>query len=165
MQSEIKYKISNWSDYNTALIQRGSINIWIEEDSLKNWYSSYHSCQSGKPQTYSDQAILMLLIIREVYKLTLRSLEGFKRSLFKLMNLQLSVPSYTQICRRAQTLHKQIKRLLKDNKKHHIIFDSTGLKVYGEGEWKMKKHGKSKRRTWRKFHLEYRCSNSRYIML
>ena len=34
-----------------------------------------------------------------------------------------------------------------------IVVDSTGLKVYGEGEWKMRTHGKSKRRTWRKLHL------------
>ena len=34
-----------------------------------------------------------------------------------------------------------------------VVVDSTGLKVFGEGEWKMRKHGKSKRRTWRKLHL------------
>lgn len=69
------------------------------------------------------------------------------------MNLDLPVPSYTQISRRAQTLHKCIRRLIKGKKNCHIIFDSTGLKVYGEGEWKVKVHGKSKRRTWRKFHI------------
>lgn len=69
------------------------------------------------------------------------------------MNVNLLIPSYTQISRRAQTLHKRIKRLIKPKKNGHIIFDSTGLKVYGEGEWKVKIHGKSKRRTWRKFHI------------
>jgi hypothetical protein len=69
------------------------------------------------------------------------------------MNVDLPVPRYTQISRRAQSLHKQIRRYLKKGKKCHIIFDSTGLKVYGEGEWKVKIHGKSKRRTWRKFHI------------
>jgi hypothetical protein len=153
MQTEKTYKIHNWSDYNRALIQRGSINIWMEEESLKKWYSSSHTCLAGRPETYSDDAILMLLMIREVFKLTLRSLQGFTKSLFKLMNLDLSVPSYTQISRRAQTLHKRIKCLVKGKNKCHIIFDSTGLKVYGEGEWKVKVHGKSKRRTWRKFHI------------
>lgn len=153
MQAEMQYKIRNWSEYNKALIQRGSINIWIEEESLKKWYSSSHTCLAGRPETYSDDAILMLLILREVFKLTLRSLQGFAQSTFKMMNLNLPIPSYTQISRRAKTLHKSINRLLKGKKNCHIIFDSTGLKVYGEGEWKVKVHGKSKRRTWRKFHI------------
>jgi len=153
MQTEMTYKIRNWSEYNRALIQRGSINIWMEEESLKKWYSSSHTCLAGRPETYSDNAILMLLMLREVFKLTLRSLQGFTKSLFGMMGLDLSVPSYTQISRRAQTLHKSIKRLIGSKKKCHIIFDSTGLKVYGEGEWKVKVHGKSKRRTWRKFHI------------
>jgi len=153
MQTEMKYKILNWSEYNKALIQRGSLNIWIEEESLTKWYSSAHTCLAGRPETYSDDAILTLLILREVFKLTLRSLQGFIKSLFDLMNLDLSVPSYTQVSRRAQTLNKQLKRLISGKKGGHIIFDSTGLKVYGEGEWKVKVHGKSKRRTWRKFHI------------
>lgn len=153
MQTEMTYKIRNWPEYNKALIQRGSINIWVEEESIKKWYSTSHTCLAGRPATYSDEAILMLLLLREVFKLTLRSLQGFTTSLFTLMGLDLPVPSYTQISRRAQTLHKRIRRLIKGNKKSHIVFDSTGLKVYGEGEWKVKVHGKSKRRTWRKFHI------------
>jgi Transposase DDE domain len=153
MQTEAQYRIRNWPEYNRALIQRGSITIWIEEKSIKKWYSSTHTCMAGRPETYSDDAILMLLTLREVFKLTLRSLEGFTRSILELMELDLAIPSYSQISRRAMTLHKQINRLLNGNKKCHIIFDSTGLKVHGEGEWKMKVHGKSKRRTWRKFHI------------
>lgn len=153
MQTCTTYKIRNWSDYNKALIQRGSVTIWMEEESLKKWYSKSHTCLAGRPETYSDDAILMLLMLREVFKLTLRSLEGFTKSLLELMGLDLSVPSYTQISRRAQTLHNRISRLVKPKKGCHIIFDSTGLKVYGEGEWKVRVHGKSKRRTWRKFHI------------
>jgi len=153
MQTEMTYKIRNWAEYNKALIQRGSISIWMEEKSLKKWHSLSHTCLAGRPETYSDEAILMLLTLREVFKLTLRSLQGFTKSLFEYMGLDLPVPSYTQISRRAQTLHKRIKCLATGKKACHIIFDSTGLKVYGEGEWKMRVHGKSKRRTWRKFHI------------
>lgn len=151
MQKPI-YKIQNWSDYNKSLIQRGSLTFWIEEDSLKKWESKKFTGQAGRPATYSDDAILMLLIIRERFNLTLRSLQGFAESLFSLMKLKLIVPCYTQICRRAKTLHKNIIRLSKGTPRH-IIFDSTGLKVYGEGEWKVRAHGKSKRRIWRKFHI------------
>lgn len=147
-----KYRILNWSNYNKSLIQRGSITFWIEDDCLKKWESKEFTGEAGRPHTFSDEAILMLLIIRERFNLALRSLEGFVRSLFSLMKLNLVVPSYTQICRRAKTLYKKIKRLSK-GPAQHIIFDSTGLKVYGEGEWKVRTHGKSKRRIWRKFHI------------
>lgn len=153
MQTDVTYKIRNWSEYNKALIQRGSINIWMEEKSIKNWISFSHTGEAGRPETYSDDAILMLLMLREVFKLTLRSLQGFVKSLFQMMNLKLSVPSHTQISRRAKTLHKRIKRLLNGKKNCNIVFDSTGLKVYGEGEWKVRVHGKTKRRTWRKLHI------------
>ena len=152
MQTESKYRIKNWSEYNRALIQRGSINIWIDELSLARWTSITHTSKAGRPATYSDDAILMLLVIRERFNLTLRGLEGFARSLFKLMKLDLPIPSYTQICRRAKQLHKKIKILCR-RRVEHIILDSTGLKVYGEGEWKVRTHGKSKRRIWRKFHV------------
>lgn len=117
-------------------------------------FSSYHTCRAGRPETYSDEAILMMLILREVYKCSLRSLQGLVESLFKIMNLKLPIPSYTQISRRAKSLYKRVNRLTEGKKARHVIFDSTGLKVYGEGEWKVKVHGKSKRRTWRKFTLE-----------
>lgn len=152
MQNEAEYKIQNWPEYNKALIQRGSITIWFDEESLKKWFSQSCSGTVGRPETYSDEAMLMLLIIKEVFKLTLRSLEGFARSIFGLMKVDLPVPSYSQISRRAQKLNKRVKRLFKKDIRH-IAFDSTGLKVYGEGEWKVRVHGKSKRRTWRKLHL------------
>jgi hypothetical protein len=84
----------------------------------------------------------------------MRGLQGFVQSLFYAMSLDLPVPSYSQISRRANSLHKRVNRLTEGKKARHIIFDSTGLiKVHREGEWKVKVHGKSKRRTWRKFHI------------
>jgi len=153
MQNESTYRIRNWAEYNRALIQRGSITVWFDEKAIKNWFSSSHTCRAGRPATYSDEAILMMLILREVYKRSLRNLQGFVISLFRIMGLNLPVPSFTQISRRAKYLHKRVNRLTHRKKACHIIFDSTGLKVHGEGEWKVKVHGKSKRRTWRKFHI------------
>lgn len=153
MQTEPTYRIRNWAEYNKALIQRGSITVWMDEKAIKNWFSTYHTCRAGRPATYSEEAILMLLILREVYKCSLRSLQGFAASLFATMGLDLPIPCYSQISRRAKSLHKRVGRLMKGKQARHIIFDSTGLKVHGEGEWKVKAHGKSKRRTWRKFHI------------
>lgn len=121
---------------------------------MQSVWSAQRPCciKAGRPEIFSDNAILMLLMLRERFNLSLRSLEGFAKSILKLMGLTVPVPSYTQISRRAKTLYKRVKRLSKNNPTH-IILDSTGLKVYGEGEWKVRAHGKSKRRIWRKLHL------------
>lgn len=146
------YRIKNWSKYNRSLIQRGSITFWFSEEAISKWANESRSCKKGRPQTYSDDAILCALLIRTVYHLPLRALEGMLLSLATLLNLSIQIPSYTQICRRAKSLGKALKKL-SSRRPCDIVFDSTGLKVYGEGEWKVKQHGASKRRTWRKLHL------------
>lgn len=146
------YRIKNWSEYNKSLIQRGSINFWFSEDSIRKWKNTSHTGEKGRPAEYSDDAILCALLIRLVYHLPLRATEGLLLSLVSLLNLSLKIPSYTQICRRAKLLGKALKKL-SCRQPRDIVFDSTGLKVYGEGEWKVKQHGTSKRRTWRKLHL------------
>ena len=65
---------------------------------------------------------------------------------------ELTAPDYTSICKRAKTLNVPIK-VYDHRQTLHLLIDSTGLKVFGEGEWKVKKHGESKRRTWRKIHI------------
>lgn len=147
-----RYRIKNWSEYNKSLIQRGSINFWFSEDAIQKWRNTSHTCEKGRPAEYSDDAITCALLIRTVYHLPLRATEGLLLSLVSLLGLSLKVPSYTQICRRAKCLGKILKKL-STRQPHDIVFDSTGLKVYGEGEWKVKQHGTSKRRTWRKLHL------------
>lgn len=147
-----RYRIKNWPEYNKSLIQRGSINFWFSEDSIRKWKNTNHTGEKGRPVEYSDDAILCALLIRTVYHLPLRATEGLLLSLISLLDIPLKIPSYTQICRRAQLLGKTLKQL-SSRRPHDIVFDSTGLKVYGEGEWKVKQHGTSKRRTWRKLHL------------
>lgn len=147
-----KYHIKNWSQYNRSLIQRGSINFWFSEEAINKWRNTNHTCKKGRPQEYSDDAILCALLIRTVYHLPLRALEGLLISLASLLNLSIKIPSYSQICRRAKYLNKTLKKL-SSRRPFDIVFDSTGLKVYGEGEWKVRQHGTSKRRTWRKLHL------------
>jgi hypothetical protein len=92
-------------------------------------------------------------MLKAVFKLGYRQTQGFTGSLLTLMDLsELTVPCYTQICRRAATL--DVTPFKVPNSGSIVItVDSTGLKIYGEGEWKVRKHGYSKRRTWRKLHL------------
>ena len=147
-----RYRIKNWPKYNKSLIQRGSINFWFSEDAIRKWRNTSHTGEKGRPREYSDDAILCALLIRTVYHLPLRGLEGLLLSLVLLLGLSLKIPSYTQICRRAKHLGKTLKKL-SSRRPYDIVFDSTGLKVYGEGEWKVRQHGASRRRTWRKLHL------------
>ncbi len=149
---DLKYKIRNWSQYNTALVNRGSITLWFTPEVIAKWRHVGHTGEKGRPREYSDDAILCILLIRMSYKLPLRMGVGFLKSIVQLLNLDLKIPSYTQVCRRAKSLGKALKRLSR-RRPAHIVFDSTGLKVYGEGEWKVRVHGKSKRRTWRKLHI------------
>jgi hypothetical protein len=101
---------------------------------------------------YSDSAIQVLLMLKAVFGLPYHSVEGLAYSLMRLMGLELPVPDHTQMSRRARRLQVVIPR--KERQEPiHLVVDSTGLKIYGEGEWKVRQHGASKRRTWRKVHL------------
>jgi hypothetical protein len=144
------YRIRNWKQYNDALVRRGSLTLWVEQETLQAW--RYHGpSQRGAQFRFSDLAIECLLTLRTVYHLTLRATEGFATSLFGLMKVDLPVPDYTTLCRRAATVRIALPK--KATGPLHLVLDSTGLKVFGEGEWKVRQHGYSKRRTWLKLHL------------
>jgi hypothetical protein len=163
MEQKSSYRIRNWSEYNRALVQRGNISVWFSEDAVQKWLAPKDKKQ-GHPKLYSNDAILCALILRSVYHLPLRSLQGFLCALVATLGLLLPVPCYTQICRRAKNLGKKIQRLNHTKNITDIVVDSSGLKVFGEGEWKVRTHGKSKRRVWRKIHLAV-CPDTHEIVL
>ena len=161
-QAETKYRIRNWAEYNRALVNRGSLTVWFE-DAAPKWREKKRSGHKGRPRIYSDEAILCALVLRAVYHLPLRGLQGFLQWIFQTMCLDLPIPCYTRICRRAARIGQELQQLT-TRRPTDIVFDSTGVKVYGEGEWKVRQHGKSKRRTWRKVHLAI-CPDSHEIIL
>ena len=144
------YRVKNWSEYEKALVQRGSITIWLSDDIEQTWLYNGEK-QRGSQFDYSDKAIEIMLTIKEVFHLTNRGVEGFVRSLFQMMNTELPVPDHSTLSKRGKTLKVKLPR--KASGSLNLVLDSTGLKIYGEGEWKVRKHGYSKRRTWRKLHL------------
>ncbi len=146
------YRLRNWSQYNKALVQRGSLTIWVSESVLQAWNNTARTLRRGRPADYSDMAILCMATLGEVYRLPLRATEGLLRSIVKLLGVELSVPDYTTLCRRRRKLSVELPRQQK-SEPLHVVVDSTGIKVYGEGEWKVRQHGYSRRRTWRKLHL------------
>lgn len=144
------YRVQNWSDYDKALVRRGSITFWMSDDFEKTWrYAG--AKQRGSQFDYSDQAILVMLTVKEVFHLTNRGVEGFMRSIFELMKLDLPVPDHTTLSNRGKALKVNLSK--KAGQSLNIVMDSTGLKIYGEGEWKVRMHGISKRRTWLKLHV------------
>lgn len=154
-------KIINWSEYNESLKQRGSVEVWIAPDVEKSWYAE-PTGKRGAQEKYSDMAIQTMLTIGKVYNQRLRQTEGFVKSLFEKMVVDLEIPDYTTLSRRGETA--RVKIPLKEKEKVVLIMDSTGLKVYGEGEWKVRKHGYSKRRTWKKLHLGVDKDNEIRVM-
>jgi hypothetical protein len=144
------YRVKNWSDYDKALVQRGSITFWLTEGFEKNWLYAGEK-QRGSQFDYSDQAIELILMVKEVFHLTNRQSEGFMRSLFAMLEMSLPVPDHSTLSKRGKTLKVNLPK--KNNQSLNIVMDSTGLKIYGEGEWKVRQHGVSKRRTWRKLHV------------
>lgn len=144
------YRVENWPEYEKALVQRGSITFWLSEDFEQVWLYTGEK-QRGSQFEYSEKAIEIMLTIKEVFHLSNRSVEGFVRSVFAMLHLPLLVPDHSTLSKRGKTF--QIRLPKKTNGSLNLVLDSTGLKIYGEGEWKVRKHGYSKHRTWRKLHL------------
>jgi hypothetical protein len=147
-----KYHINNWREYNEALVNRGSLTFWFDEEAIELWHQTQHSGRRGTPRRYSDVSIQCALILGVVFRLPLRATEGLVRSVIELMGLTLPTPDYTTLCRRRGDLQVHLPRHLAKGTVH-VVLDATGLKVFGEGEWKVRQHGQGKRRTWRKLHL------------
>ena len=151
VKSKTVYRIKNWSSYNRALVARGSLTVWIDDYLWGQWYDQ-RPCQRGAQFVYSDQAMEWMLTMRVLFGLPLRQTQGFIQSLLDLMGLAVAVPDYSTLSRRQGALAVALPGKRSDQPMH-LVVDSTGLKVYGEGEWKVRQHGWSKRRTWRKLHV------------
>jgi len=144
------YRVGNWTEYEKALVERGSITFWLSEDFEKIWCYTGEK-QRGSQFDYSNKAIEIMLTLKEIFHLTNRSVEGFVRSLFRMMQVDLSVPDHSTLSKRSKTLKVKLSKTSSGSL--NLVMDSTGMKVYGEGEWKVRKHGYSKHRTWCKLHL------------
>lgn len=147
-----RYRVRNWKQYNAALVARGSLGVWFSDEVIAAWSTAERSGKRGASDYYSDTAITCALTLQAVYHLTLRQTEGLMSSIMTLMGITLAVPDYTTLCRRRKRLDVTL-GVRRSRQPLHLVVDSTGLKIYGEGEWKVRKHGYSKRRTWRTLHL------------
>jgi hypothetical protein len=152
---KMKFKVTNWPEYEAGLRQRGSLTLWIMPEALASWLAPKRMTRGGQPR-YSDLAIETTLMLGMVFGLRLRQTEGFLTSVLQLMGLDLAVPDHTTLSRRARTWRSSDERQgrsISGEGPVHVLIDSTGLEVYGAGQWLKEKHGARSRRGWRKLHL------------
>jgi hypothetical protein len=157
-----QYRIRNWSHYNSALTKRGSLTLWLDQTALDHWLCSEPPARRGRPRKYADAAIQACLLLREVFHLPLRQTQGLASSLFRMLNLPLPTPHYSLLSRRARLLQITLAAPSAQSIKH-LVFDASGLKVFGEGEWKVRTHGKDYRRRWRKLHISIDADSQQII--
>jgi Transposase DDE domain len=147
-----RYRVTNWAEYDRALVNRGNLTLWFDERHIAESWTPPRPVGRGKPGSYSDVAIQTCLTLKTLFRLPYRATEGLLKSLMRLCALNLPVPDHTHMSRRAAALEVKIPRRPRKGGTH-VVVDSTGLKIFGEGEWKVRQHGVGKRRTWRKIHL------------
>ena len=146
-----KYRVGNWPAYDRALVRRGDVTLWFAPEAISRWEAAGVGKRGGQWQ-YSDVAIETALTLRLLFHLPLRQTEGFLRSIFGMLGLDLSASDHTTLSRRAQRLNLTLRRVPRGTG-IHLIVDSTGLSIVGEGEWAAVKHGRRGMRGWKKLHL------------
>ena len=146
-----KYRVGNWSAYEQALVQRGDVTLWLSADATDAWRPS-PSGRPGAPKKFSDCAIETALTLRLVFRVPLRQAEGFLRSVLSLMGVDLAAPDHTTLSRRSQSLAVAFRRI-PSRGPIHLIVDSTGRSIVGEGEWAAVQHGGRGHRGWKTRHL------------
>jgi hypothetical protein len=151
-------KVTNWAAYHASLRQRGSLTLWFSEEAIAGWRATPRTTRGGQAW-YSPLAILTALTLKAVFRLALRQTEGLIGSIIDLLGLNLAVPTFSTLRRRAETVEVPRHRANNgadddaDNEPLHLLVDSTGLKLCGAGEWLVEKHGTKRRRSWRKLHI------------
>ncbi len=150
-KKQVVYRVKNWAAYNQALVQRGTLTVWLSQEAVDGWRYGGPP-QRGAQFYYSALAIETALTFGTLFNLPLRQTQGFVQSLLGLMGLNLPAPDYSTLSRRQAGLAVDLPVKL-TGQPIHLVVDSTGLKVYGESEWKVRQHGWTQRRTWRKLHL------------
>src|SRR3954467_1378583 len=146
-----RYRVKNWGEYDQTLQDRGSLTVWVTPEAIAAWQAP-PTGRRGRSPFYSDLAIETGHLLRSAFGRPWRQTEGLLRSVMTLLGVSLAIPDHTTFSRRSTGLSLTTS-LTPSSEPVHVALDSTGLKVYGAGEWQREKHGERGRRTWRKLHL------------
>jgi Transposase DDE domain len=139
-------RITNWPAYEAGLRRRGDVTFWLHETALSGWRAPRRTSRGGQP-IYADIAIEVVLTMLLVFPLALRQAEGFIRSVLRLLGLQIAVPDHSTLSRRGRGFAGRQPRAVRHDRPVHVVLDSTGLQIFGQGEWDAEKHGR-KPRQW-----------------
>ena len=145
-----RYRTRSWREYDRGLIARGDLTVWLSPELA--WHAPEGGGKRGRPPIFSDTAIRCGLTPKVLFQLPLRAAQGSAGSLIRLAGLGWRVPHFSTLSRRQKDLTVAIPCRPR-GEPLHLVVDSTGLKVLGEGEWKVRRHGADQRRVWRKVHL------------
>jgi transposase len=146
-----RYRVKNWRDYDAALRRRGDLTVWVTAEAIEAWTPA-NTGRRGRPQRYSEIVVETGLMLRLAFARPWRQTEGMLASIMRLLGLDLPVPDHTTFSRRSVDL-SVAKAVRTATGPVNVVIDSTGLKVFGAGDWQREKHGGKGRRTWRKLHL------------
>ena len=134
-----RYRTTNWPEYNRSLQNRGNLTVWLSPDTT--WLGG-RTGANGRPPIYTDAAIQTVLTLKVLFTLALRHARGLVCSVLRLLGRDWPVSCFRTVSRRQATLTVNIP-VRRRTEPLHLLVDSTGLKICGEGEWKVKKHGPS----------------------
>jgi IS5 family transposase len=146
-----RYRVGNWPEYDRALVQRGDVTLWFTPEAITTWAAAGAGKRTGQLQ-YSDLAIETALTLGLMFHLPLRQTEGFVRSIFGMLGLDLTAPDHTTLARRGRHLDIAL-RGISPKDPIQLIVDSTGLSIVGQGEWAAAKRGGRGIRGWKKLHV------------
>lgn len=142
----------NWKEYNRQLVQRGSLTFLLDPKIFRSVKAKPAKRRSGRPQEFSDSIIELLLRVKIHFRLSYRMLQGFAQSFLTKQMPNKKAPNYSLVCKRVRNLGKVLPKLTSKHSETMIV-DASGMKVCGEGEWKVKIHGRGRPRKWIKVHL------------
>ncbi|MBM6584130.1 IS5 family transposase [Microvirga sp. BT689] len=146
-----RYCVKNCRAYDAALRRRGDLTVWVTAEAIVAWTPA-KTGRRGRPQRYSEIVVETGLMLRLAFGRPWRQTEGMLASILRLLGLELPVPDHTTFSRRSVDL-TVAKAVRTATGPVNVVIDSTGLKVFGAGEWQREKHGGQGHRTWRKLHL------------
>ena len=155
-----QYRVRNWPEHDAGLRCRGDLTLWLDAAAIAGWQTAPRATPVGQAR-YSDLAIELMLTLRLVFHLALRQAEGFVGSVLRLLGLELSIPDHTTLSRRGRGFAGRRPRVVPHGPLH-LLLDSTGLKLFGQGEWQEEKHGWA-RRSWRKLHLAFNADTGEIV--
>ena len=112
-----RYRVTNWPEYDAALVRRGSLTVWITEEAVAAWHAPATGERGGQP-VYSAIAIETGLALRLVFHQPLRQTEGMLRSIADVLAVDIAIPDHTTLSRRGGGLMVLPKRIDRDEPLH-----------------------------------------------